>query len=295
MRLLITGATGFIGNHVTRRLVAQHEVGALVREGYRKERLDGIAPAPQHLVWNGTSAGMTALLADFKPACVLHLATRFVGSVHKPADLDMMIESNIRFPSQLLDAMVAAGCRDFISTGSIAQHCNNAAYAPLNFFAASKQAFADILTYYVQVGGLRRALTLELSDTYGPNDPRSKLIHLLNRTAASGEALGMSPGGQHVDFVHVDDIVKAYEHGLTLLPQIPEGEQRIYAVRSDKAITVKDFVALYNSLNAKQAKVNWGARDYHGPEFLTPWQQGEILPGWKPAIELRQGLKALLG
>ncbi len=294
MRILVTGATGFVGPHLIRRLSAKHEVAVLLRPQARTQRLAGINPAPKQLVWDGVATSLAPLLETFHPDAVMHLATSFFGSVHKTEDIDAMIDGNVRFPSVLVDAMVKIGCKNLISTGSIAQHCNNATYAPLNLFAASKQAFADILTYFINVGGLGRAVTVELADTFGPDDPRTKLLQMLMKSAASGEALGMSPGGQHVDFTHVDDVVSAFERALELVFELPMGQQRTYAVRSNKPMTVKAFVELFNSINTKPAKVEWGKRNYHGPEFLTPWQQGEMLPGWKPTISLQDGLTALL-
>jgi nucleoside-diphosphate-sugar epimerase len=292
MKVLITGATGFMGLQLVKRLHQKHDVEVLVRRSYNQARLEGV-DVIRH-VWDDTPRHMIEILGGSKPDLVMHLATSFFGSEHKPENLDSMIRANVRLPSFLLDAMVRTGCGNFINTGSIAQHTNNETYAPLNYFAATKQCCADILTYFINVGGLKRAVTLELSDTYGPDDPRSKLIQLLQRVAKSGESLGMSPGEQYLDYVHVEDVVSAYEHAIDVLQALPEGTQKTYAVRSGNHIMVKDFVALFNKLNPAPAKVVFGARDYHGPEFLVPWQQGEVLPGWHPTLDFETELSKIL-
>jgi len=293
MRILITGATGFIGAHLAKHLAKQHEIAMLLRPQARKERLAGIEPPPRLLLWDGTVESMPLLLNDFKPACVIHLASYFTGA-HKPADIDPLIESNIRFPSILLETMAQSGCKQFINTGSVMQHYENAAYAPMNLYAATKQACADILTYYIQSSGIKRAVTLELADTYGPNDPRSKLISLLQKTAASGEVLGMSPGEQYVDLIHVDDVVRAYELALGILQKMPDGQQKTFAIRSGAPLTVKSLVELFNQVSPRPVKAEWGKRPYQPREIFQPWQ-GELLPGWKPQITLQEGLRALLG
>ena len=97
-----------------------------------------------------------------------------------------------------------------MNTGSYSQHYGGRAYSPVSLYAATKQAFQDILQFYCEVRGLR-AVTLELPDTYGPDDKRPKLFSLLDRVARSGETLQMSPGEQLLDLLHVDDVVHGYE------------------------------------------------------------------------------------
>ncbi len=191
MRILLTGATGFIGVHLANRLCSDHHVAALLRPQAKIERLAKITSL-RHLVWDGDITSLPALLNDARPEVIIHLAGYFVGE-HKAQDVDTLLDSNISFPTALLNAAVQAGCRQFINTGSYWQHYENSSYAPVNLYAATKQAFAGMLGYYVRDGMLQKALTLELTDTYGPGDLRPKLIPLLEQMAAGGNALAMSP------------------------------------------------------------------------------------------------------
>ena len=292
MRILLTGATGFIGVHLANSLCPHHDVVALLRPQSKLERLAKVTSL-RHLIWDEDVTTLPALLIDARPEVIIHLAGYFVGE-HKPQDVDILVDSNVSFPTVLLHAAVQAGCLQFINTGSYWQHYGNAGYAPVNLYAATKQAFATMLAYYVRDGMLQRALTLELTDTYGPGDLRPKLIPLLAQTAAQGDVLAMSPGNQFLDFVHVYDIVAGYLQALTVLTSIPEHQQRTYALRSTQPIKLKDFIVLYNEISPNPVNVDWGARPYRSREFLEPWTQGEVLPGWIPQLALRDGLHALL-
>jgi hypothetical protein len=78
------------------------------------------------------------------------------------------------------------------------------------------------------------------------------------------------------------------------LSSIPEHQQRTYALRSTQPITLKDFIVLYNEISPNPVNVDWGARAYRSREFMEPWTQGEVLPGWSPKMPLRDGLRELL-
>lgn len=65
------------------------------------------------------------------------------------------------------------------------------------------------MQYYIEASGLR-VITLKLFDTYGPDDPRPKLMNLIQRMAMDNQPLAMSPGEQQIDLVHVEDVVRAF-------------------------------------------------------------------------------------
>lgn len=294
MRLLVTGGSGFVGGHVLRGMADDgHAVAAVVRGGSDTSRLDTRA---QVLVHDGSTEGLHALVAGFRPDAVLHIASKFVAQ-HQPADIDPLIEANLRFGCQLLDAMSRSGVDALVDFGTSWQHFHTApdepqAYHPVSLYAATKQAFQDLIRFYAEARGLR-ALTLKLSDTYGPGDTRAKVIALLNRISASGETLAMSPGDQTFNLSHVDDVVGGVRVALARVTAAPAGTVESWAVRGEEQMTLRDFVQLYREVTGRAVDIEWGKRPYRDREVMKPWL-GPLLPGWRQRVPLREGLAALV-
>jgi nucleoside-diphosphate-sugar epimerase len=203
-----------------------------------------------------------------------------------------MLESNIMFGSYLLEAMVQAGVANIINTSTAAQHYNQQEYSPTCLYAATKQAYEAILTYYTEVHGLR-AITLTLFDTYGPLDRRKKLLQLLQIAAATNMQMDLTPGEQMIDLVHIDDVVRGYiiaaDH---LLHGNCSGSQK-FMLSSGKPAQIKELVKHYEQVTGCSLKINWGGKPYQVREIMIPWNGGIPLPGWQANISLIEGLKTL--
>ena len=159
----------------------------------------------------------------------------------------------------------------------------------MNLYAATKQAFEDILQYYIEANALS-VITLKLFDTYGPNDPRPKLFHILKKIANDNLSLAMSPGEQLIDLVHVYDVVNAFVIAGEHLESPAVNGHEIYAVSSGVQIKLKDLVKIYANIHGKELAINWGGREYRNREVMRPWSNGKLLPGWKISIELEEGI-----
>jgi nucleoside-diphosphate-sugar epimerase len=287
---LVTGATGFVGSHLVPRLVrAGWQVHVVSRVNSRVPDAPEFFQVKMH-THDGTTEGMIRLIGDAKPVVVFHLASLFL-SQHEASDVERLVVSNVLFGNQLLEAMKTHGVSHLINTGTSWQHYENKAYSPVNLYAASKQAFESLLQYYVEAHGLR-AITLKLSDTYGPHDPRPKLMNLLKRVAENMQPLAMSPGEQWIDLVHVDDVALAYLNAAErlLAGAVPGYES--YAVSSGQPIQLRDMVRLVEGVLGRSLPINWGGRAYRDREVMQAWE-GAVLPGWAAQINLAQAIRTM--
>jgi nucleoside-diphosphate-sugar epimerase len=288
---LVTGATGFVGSHLTRRLAADGwTIAAVVRPGSDADRL---GPGVRHVhVHDGTTDGMLALVGAARPDVAIHLASLFLVQ-HTPADVAGLVASNVLFGTQLAEAMARHNVTRLLNTGTFWQHFENRAGSPVNLYAATKEAFEAVLQYYVEADGLR-VLTLKLFGTYGPGDPRPKLLALLRGAAASREPVAMSPGDQLLDLVHIDDVVEAYCVALDrLLANRVEGHER-YAVSSGDPRPLRAVAAVFEEAAGVKLSVQWGGRPYRPREVMRPWDRGQPLPGWRPGVGLLDGFRRTL-
>lgn len=288
-RALITGGTGFIGTALVGRLAGDGwEVHGIVRP-------DGLPP-PSPLVvheHDGSTAGLAAIVADARPDVVFHLASLFLAT-HTAEQVEPLVGANVLFGTQLLDGMAAGGCTRLVNTGTVWQHFGGADYDPVCLYAATKQAFEDIITFYVSARDLS-AVTLELFDTFGPDDPRPKLFSVLRRAARTGERLSMSAAEQTIDYVYIDDITDAYARAAErLLAGAASGHER-YEVRTGRARALRDVVETWQRVTGRTLDIGWGERSYRDREVMAPWRGGRELPGWRPTVELEEGIRRMEG
>jgi len=272
MRIAITGASGYIGSNIAKSLAHEHQIYPVSHE----TSLDS----------------MIKTLGDNKIEAVIHLASLFIPE-HKSEDVAPLIKGNIIFGSELLEAMRVVGVKKLINTGSSWQYYEKDGFSGSCLYGATKNAFEEIGKFYVSAYGIS-ITNLILYDVYGPSDPRPKIIpHLLRLTRdPSGQSIDMSAGEQKIFFTHIDDIVRAYAISLSMLDQA-DPQFRSYFLRDKTSINLKQLVALIEEFSHQTLPISWGARPYREREIMTPFEQGDILPGWKPQISLRSGLKEI--
>ena len=287
-RALVTGAVRFVGAHLVRQLIKDGwNVHCIIRPSSKLSTLGSLTKKVTLHTHDGTTKMMLRIVKESEPTVVFHLASLFLAE-HNCEDVTGLISSNVLFATQLVEAMVAQGVPYLINTGTAWQHFENQDYNPVCLYAATKQAFDDILRYYTETTPLK-VVTLKLHDTYGPGDPRPKLIHLLSKVADTQEILAMSPGEQLVDMVYIDDVVEAYLIAEKQIKKI--SASTTYAVSSGHAIGLHELVQTFEGVIGKSLNIEWGGRPYRSREVMVPWNLGKCVPGWHPKISLAEGLR----
>lgn len=289
---LITGATGYVGSQLARRLVAEGwKIHVITRPSSDFEILKPVLSQVEMHEHDGSTAGMIRIMDSARPEIVFHLASLALGG-HKPEQVEGLINSNVLFATQLVEAMVGCGVHNLINTGTSWQHYDNENYNPVCLYAATKQAFEDILRFYIETSPVR-AITLKLFDNYGPDDPRNKIINLLRQAAQSATVLDMSPGQQLFDIVYIDDVVDAYCTAAKRVSSAQAAKYEEFAVTSGSPVTLQALVHIYEGVLGKKIPINWGGRPYRPREVMVPWSGGSQLPGWSPRVGLEEGLRRL--
>lgn len=289
MRILVTGATGFIGTNLTRELKKNNELFILGQFEGDPEKLG--LPG---IVMTDDIQRLADYIKANKIEGIIHLASLYL-TVHTPEQVKDLVLSNVYFGTAVLEAASLAGCvKWFLNTGSIWQNYNTKGteYNPVNLYAATKQAFIDMAKYYSDVFGIKFC-TLKLCDTYGPNDTRRKIFKLFKDYSESGEVLKMSPGEQKIDLIYITDIIA----GFTQLAELLASDMELgneYVLTSGKQIPLKELANLFCEVSGRKLNIEWGGRPYRDREVMTPWK-GKPVPGWKAKVMEEEGIKLFLG
>jgi len=289
--VIVTGATGFVGSHLSRKLVELgYNVHIISRPSSTYENLETIKDKIDIFEYNQNMTGLINYFKIVDADIVFHLASLFI-SEHKSDEIDDLINSNIKFGTHILEAMSKSDTYNLINTGTSWQHYKNEEYNPVNLYAATKQAFEDIIEYYVKALDFN-VITLKLFDTYAEDDNRDKLINLLGKFAKEKKKLKMSPGEQKIDLVHVDDVVDAFISSYDLIKE-KEISHNKYAVSSGQEIKLKNLIELYEEVTGNEILVEWGGRPYRKREVMELWRNFNKLPNWEAKISLKEGIKKI--
>lgn len=292
-RALITGLTSFAGLAVASRLMADKiEVHAVVRPASDLARVGKLPVKPVLHVHEGPTEALVEIVKRAAPDVVFHLAGRYVRE-HGVGHIESLLRDNVVFGTQLLEALARAGGGRLVNTGTYFQYGESGNRAPVNLYAAAKQAFADILSFYTGTGALEAA-TLVLFDTYGPGDWRPRLMAAIHDAQRSGKPVPLPATDAPHDFVYIDDVADAYVHGAALLEGKAESVRgQAFAVRTERPATIAEIIRVFEEVGNRPVPQAWGAYPAPPSRASTPWR-GPLVPGWRPRMSLRDGIQRFI-
>lgn len=292
MRVVITGITGYIGSHLAKDCLDRGwTVFGLVRPDSKTDLLkqNGILSKVKLYRFSQGVDSLRKVLRKVKPDVVCHMATLYIAE-HKPDQVAALIDSNIRFGAELLEAMRQEGVNSLVSAETTWQYNPQGKVEPVNLYAATKEAFAVLNQYYVDSFGFR-TVKFKLFDTYGGKDNRPKLLNKLREISKTGEILELSKGEQILDFTHIEDVTSAFCLGIKRVFKLKSGKIEEYVI-SGKRMALKDWIWVIEQLIKRPLPIVLGAKPYRIREVMVPWSGGIKIKGWRCKVDFRKGLRS---
>lgn len=293
MKVLITGATGFIGSYLVEDLVARgHEVAVLLRNGSNTWRLRGLLDRVRSIEGSlEYPAALREPVTRFAPDALVHLAWWGVRN----ADRNEVAQArNIPMAAELAAVAAELGVRILVGAGSQAEYGpydrairEDDPARPTTLYGEAKLAARLMLEQVCKDRGLRFAWVRVFS-TYGPRDNDDWLIPTIIRVLLEGGRMPLTAGEQRWGFLHARDAAAA----LRTILETPFA-QGVFNLGSPDAPVLRDTIGQIGGLVADRAELGFGDIAYRPDQVMVLQANVERLSalGWKPMIDLKSGLQ----
>ena len=285
-KILVTGASGFIGPHLCRRLCRSGaDVHAISRKAYSSNE-----NCPHW--WHGDLTDISTvhnLLNTIRPDVIFHMAGRADGT----RDLELVLptfHSNLTTTVNLLTVATEIGCRRILLPGSLEEpDVANTEVVPSSPYASSKWASSAYARMFHKLYKTPIVI-LRVFMTYGPGkqDTR-KLIPYVVTSLLSGQTPKLSSGQRKIDWIYIDDVID----GLISAAQAPDVEGRMIDLGSGSLVSIQTIVKQLVNMTDSNLKPLFGTAPDRPMEQVRVANTANTraLIGWKPKTPLERGLK----
>ena len=284
-RVLVTGASGFLGRHVCARLREERADLHLV------SRMPRTSTDPSVRWWQADLEDLEAtrkLMVWVKPETVLH----FGGLVNGAPDMALVVptfHSLVTSTVNLLMAAAETGCRRVVLVGSLEEpDAVLADVSPRSPYGAAKLAMRIYGRLFDRLFGLP-VVVIRLHMTYGPGQAHWKLIPSTILSLLKGEAPRVSSGLRELDWVYVDDVVE----GLLLAASARDLGGQAFDLGSGRLTPLREIVHRLVDQVAPGTEPVFGALSDRprATERPADLERTRAVIGWAPTTSLDEGLK----
>ncbi len=298
MKIVVTGATSFIGAVTVRQLLeAGHQVYGVVRPGsanltYLTSQVPETAKGRLQVIYlNLSKISQIGSQSVNQADAWIHIGWDGAGSDNRTRR-DVQ-QDNVRHSLEAVKAAAALGCRRFLFTGSQAEYgvYHQQIHEELPCHPVSEYGIAKV-DFYRQAEPLCRELGMDylharIFSVYGPGDHPWSLVQSCLKTWQEGGLMKLGECTQQWNFLYIEDAVAALLHVLT------EGKAGVYNIAGQDTRPLRSFIEEMYEICGQKGSFRYGARPQNaeGPADLIP-DIGKILreTNWRPKTTFSEGI-----
>lgn len=291
MEIILTGATGFLGGHLLKRLLDDGHKVCIIKRSF--SNINKIRSVLSHENCSSCDIDKHDIEAIFQQRTfdiIIHAATEYGRndeSIHK------ILETNVILPVKLIEMGVKYNVKSFLNTDSYFNK-ENYRYSNLLNYSLSKRS---LLTWLKQLSSSIQIMNVSLEHIYGPNDSESKFVEMLFRKIAIEKVgrVSLTHGHQKRDFIFVDDVVEAY---IALIKYSNEHSfsYRSFEIGSGECIEVRELALKIKRLSNSSTTLGFGDIPYRSDEIMQSKadlkQMTEL--NWRSSTSLDDGVQNIL-
>jgi nucleoside-diphosphate-sugar epimerase len=284
-KILLTGATGFLGSHILKRLIEVGEnVVILVREKSNTDRIKDLKGFSTFIM-NKQFSNIEDLYKKHNINTIIHVATEY----GRNSSYSSVLMSNVLFPIRLIELADKNNLKLFINTDTFSSKFQDSSY--LKEYISSKFFFKGYLKSLLHL----QVFNLQLEHVFGEFDSKGKFVtFLLESMLSNQKSIKLTKGSQKRDFIYVSDVVDAYM--IVLKSKHILENYKEFEVGRGFSITVKEFVSKIHSIIGSKSDLLFGALETRHDEIQDSKANNLDLCslGWKPKFTIDMAIKRIL-
>ncbi len=260
-KVLVTGATGFVGAHLLKCLLQEKSVDIIIRNSTDTSRIDSCLSSVSQIFRADLSDRETIfkIVKESRPDILYHAAA--CGALSSQTDVRAIVDANLLGTINLVDAALAYNVPCFVNTGSSSEYgpkdvpmSEQDCCEPIGMYAITKLAATN---YCTSIGRRHqmRICTLRLFSPYGELEDPTRLYPSIVGSLMRGERARLSNPDYVRDFIPIAKVIDIYNE----IPSLPFESGAIYNVGSGQQQTLLQFYnKIASSLGKARIKPIWG-------------------------------------
>ena len=246
-KILLTGATGFIGSQLLKNLSYKNKIYITLRKKKGKIlKSNNIIK-----IYFNNFKSLNKKLNKVKVDTVIHCATHYVKH-HNQRDIEKLSYANILFGNIILENLAKMKVKKFINFSTVWENYDGKKDNFFNLYSVYKKNFTNIIDFYEKKFNKIKFYSLSISDTFGEFDRRKKIINILRNNYKNNLITKIVSKNLYINLLNIIDIVDAIK--LILHKNVLPGN---YVLKNDKDYPVSKIIDTLNAASDKKIKVKW--------------------------------------